>query len=258
MTFDAEKHTTIADQYKSGRAVRDIAEDMGVTRQRIYQILHRQGITGKHGGQAVRSAIKRSTKSRERRSRHLEVYGCTEEQLKRISAIRSDKSGSPLVAFRNQRNNARCRGVSWELKFWDWWLIWQDSGRWSERGREQGSYCMCRKGDEGPYAPGNVYIATVDHNTSFGRALACERGREPSPFMRLMRAAGGRKAVSEVLGVPRSYLSQLANNGFMPASWLADGRAQSVVQMTLGTYSMEDAMRIAVKPAETKFPGEAA
>lgn len=48
---------------------------------------------------------------------------------------------------------------------WEWWTIWQMSGRWEERGRGHG-YMMCRKGDVGPYALGNVVIATGDFNAA--------------------------------------------------------------------------------------------
>jgi hypothetical protein len=257
MTFDRQKHTTIANQFKAGRSALDIASDYGVTRERIYQILRRQGVTGKHGGQAVRASIRRNAVAAERAARHMEVYGCTKQQLDEVRGMRNEKGGHPLTAFIYQRNHARYRGVSWALKFWDWWQIWQESGKWAQRGREQGSFCMCRHGDSGPYAKGNVYISTVDHNTSLGRTLACERKAPASPFMRLMRAAGGRKAVSEAIGVSRNYLSQLANDGFVPAAWIEDGRASVIVQLTAGAYSMDDARRMSAKPSH-KTAGEAA
>lgn len=244
MTFDERKHTTIVDQFKSGRSVRDIAADMGVTRQRIYQMLRRHGLTGEHGGQAVRMSIRRSVKEKAESSRYQEVYGCTKDQFEAIRGERSDKSGSPLIAFRHQRNHARSRGVSWDLKFWDWWSIWRDSGKWPERGRSIGSFCMCRLGDTGPYSVGNVYIATVTHNISLGRALACERKTTPSAFMKLMRAAGGRQAVARALDVAPAYLSQLANDGRMPVSWIDDGKAKVIVSMTAGLYTLDDVMQI--------------
>lgn len=257
MTFDRQKHTTIANQFKAGRSAQDIASEYGVTRERIYQILRRQGVTGKHGGQAVRTSIRRNAVAAERAERHLELYGCTKKQLDEVRGMRSGKGVNPLTAFTYQRNHARYRGIPWELKFWDWWQIWQASGKWAQRGREQGSFCMCRRGDTGPYAKDNVYISTADHNTSLGRTLAFERKAPASPFMILMRAAGGRKVVSEAIGVSRSYLSQLANDGFMPAAWIEDGRASAIVRLTAGAYSMDDARRMSAKPSR-KTAGEAA
>lgn len=43
--------------------------------------------------------------------------------------------------------------------------IWQRSGKWEQRGRGQG-YVMCRRGDSGPYAEWNVFIATAAENSS--------------------------------------------------------------------------------------------
>jgi hypothetical protein len=43
--------------------------------------------------------------------------------------------------------------------------MWQDSGKWEQRGRKQGQYCMARKGDVGPYSPDNVDIITIRQNS---------------------------------------------------------------------------------------------
>lgn len=61
---------------------------------------------------------------------------------------------------------AERRGIEWKLTFNEWWKIWQDSGHWAERGQGAQKYCMCRYGDVGPYAVGNVYIATNHENNS--------------------------------------------------------------------------------------------
>jgi hypothetical protein len=54
--------------------------------------------------------------------------------------------------------------IGWELNLWQWWSIWQRSGKWEQRGRGS-RYGMCRFNDTGPYASGNVYIATCVDNT---------------------------------------------------------------------------------------------
>jgi hypothetical protein len=72
---------------------------------------------------------------------------------------------TPIRAFCTQRNNARRRGIEWELKLWDWWMIWEASGKWDQRGRGSG-YVMSRYGDEGPYRKDNVYINLARENNS--------------------------------------------------------------------------------------------
>lgn len=47
-----------------------------------------------------------------------------------------------------------------------WWQVWNESGKWDERGARGGAYVMCRIGDEGPYSPGNVYIGLHEANTA--------------------------------------------------------------------------------------------
>lgn len=43
--------------------------------------------------------------------------------------------------------------------------MWVDSGHWLEAStRPQKGFCMCRFGDAGPYAVGNVYVAHQRRN----------------------------------------------------------------------------------------------
>jgi hypothetical protein len=36
--------------------------------------------------------------------------------------------------FLEQRRRAKCRGIAWELPYWQWLQIWEESGRLPERG----------------------------------------------------------------------------------------------------------------------------
>ena len=71
---------------------------------------------------------------------------------------------TPTGAFQRQRQNARKRGILWDLTIGDWWDIWVRSGKWGERGRGAEKYVMGRNGDIGPYAVGNVKIITQAEN----------------------------------------------------------------------------------------------
>ncbi len=97
-------------------------------------------------------------------------HGCTIGQLKELRRIGRElgaegigRDRQPIGAFARQRQNARKRGIEWNLKLWDWWLIWTDSGKWSERGRGSG-YVMSRYGDKGAYELGNVFIQCAKEN----------------------------------------------------------------------------------------------
>lgn len=67
--------------------------------------------------------------------------------------------------FMRQQANAKARGIDWELTFEDWWKIWDESGKWDQRGREADSYCMSRRQDIGPYSKDNVVIKRVADNS---------------------------------------------------------------------------------------------
>jgi len=75
-----------------------------------------------------------------------------------------------LERYFEQRQAAKQRGVEWQLDFWQWLEIWQDSGHLHERGRCKGDYQMCRMGDRGGYASSNVFIAPMEVNASEAQA----------------------------------------------------------------------------------------
>ncbi len=74
-------------------------------------------------------------------------------------------------AYRTQRIHANERGIEWRFTFETWWATWSTSGKWNERGRYRGEYCMARTGDVGPYAPLNVRICPVTENHAEAHAL---------------------------------------------------------------------------------------
>lgn len=161
----------MAAMYQSGMTLEEIGRQYGVTRERVRQIIKKHhGLNAKLGGIQVRAQEKRRRKAVEQDAAFLTDYGCTKEQWREIRDLgkREQAAGkgmyrTPLYAFRQQRQAAKTRGIGWELSLWQWWSIWRTSGHWEQRGRGQG-YVMCRKGDSGPYAVGNVFIATAREN----------------------------------------------------------------------------------------------
>lgn len=252
MSYDAKKHITIIELFKQGNTPSEIACKYGVTRQRIYQILKARGIDSSEGGRSVRAARRAIERTSAREARHFEKFGCTSALLSTIPGMRSDKS--PYRCYDQQRNHAVRRGVSFRITFWEWWCIWRDSGKWEDRGRSDSSFCMCRVGDEGPYEAGNVYIGSVIHNSTLGRTLAHEQIKPKTKIYEIVRAAGGRKAVAENLNLPPRYISQLANGGYIPASWVRDGRARQLADMTCGAYSAADVSALATKNKSSQEP----
>jgi hypothetical protein len=92
------------------------------------------------------------------------IYGCSLEFALRLNGgdpLRLVRT--PAMLYCNQRTASSKRGIEWCLTFPQWMAIWQESGKWEQRGCGQG-YVMARKGDVGPYAVGNVYICTQSQN----------------------------------------------------------------------------------------------
>lgn len=96
--------------------------------------------------------------------------GCTRGQSRELR-----QSGASRK-FTEQKAHASVRGIGWELTLWDWWTIWQDSGKWDERGRFAHQYAMCRKDDVGPYKISNVYIATNSENSALSARRSWRTG----------------------------------------------------------------------------------
>lgn len=169
--FDERSESMVA-MYRAGRTLEDIGAVYSITRERVRQIIKKyHGLTGKDGGQRLRATQKKTSALLRREARCMQEKGCTLAQYKELKALsRANFSAgmtrdrTPIGAFTSQKRNAASRGIEWSLKLWDWWLIWADSGKWEQRGRKAGEYVMCRYMDNGGYALGNVYVATVEHN----------------------------------------------------------------------------------------------
>ena len=74
------------------------------------------------------------------------------------------KVTNEYTKYRHHKNLAKGRNIPFDLTFEEWWSIWQDSGKWEQRGRKRGQYVMSRFNDIGPYAKDNVEIKTQEDN----------------------------------------------------------------------------------------------
>lgn len=168
---DTGRAEAMASMYRAGKLLEEIAQVYGISRERVRQIITKEhGLTGRDGGHHAKAKAKKRERIRRRDEKAFAQWGCSYSQYRAISKMgaKAQASGqmqsrNPVRAFASQRSNARRRGVEWSISFWDWWSLWQASGKWDQRGRGTG-YMMCRFGDVGAYEVGNVYIATGVHN----------------------------------------------------------------------------------------------
>lgn len=96
-------------------------------------------------------------------------YPTRASQVSRRATDRKYRA-SPKGQYAKHKENARRRGVDFLLSFDEWWSLWEKSGHYRQRGNRNGRYVMSRMNDVGPYAVGNVFIATFSSNV-------CDRNR---------------------------------------------------------------------------------
>lgn len=78
-------------------------------------------------------------------------------------------------AYDKQKRHAKERSINFYFNYPQWVNWWEANlgPHWfTFRGRQKGQYCMCRKGDKGPYATWNVECKTVAEN----KKDACTNG----------------------------------------------------------------------------------
>lgn len=154
--------------YKDGKTLEQIGQIYGVSRERVRQLLTKHfNLRADGGGQHVQAERSLARRLAKRDAASLAKWGCTYSEYAALRDMNKESERPcrrPVRAFCSQRNNARSRGIAWEMTLAQWWAIWQSSGKWSERGRGNG-YVMCRYGDAGPYAVWNVSIAPGYENS---------------------------------------------------------------------------------------------
>jgi hypothetical protein len=89
----------------------------------------------------------------------------------------SEQIASARYKYSKHKSSAKQRGIPFLLTFEQWWQIWQESGHWEKRGCP---YMMTRLKDEGPYAVGNVRIATGAQNAEDRQRLWYLKGYRAS------------------------------------------------------------------------------
>lgn len=224
-----ERANRMAAMYRGGCTLQQIGEHFGVTRERVRQMMTKHlGIRAEDGGKTVSARARREKARAAKEAECLARYGCTLAQMKTLRA----SPGYPIRKFSAQRKNAHRRGIGWGLNLWQWWTIWQESGRWSERGRGQG-YVMCRVSDSGPYEIGNVFIASAIENCSVQKR---KKSGLPTGVVRVR----SRFVAQRMIGGREYHLGTFATPDEAHAAYLAFHGPVTPVRTSLG-QSQEEA-----------------
>lgn len=163
-----ERNSLIIVAFLAGEAMPAIAKAYGMTRQGVQQVLKKSGFTSKDGGASVRAAArikKLKVDSLQKKDVYCgEKWGCTLEQWQLLRSMHPDFNFTPIARYIQHRSNVMKKKVQWSLTLWEWWSIWNESGKYPERGRGKDNYCMARVNDEGVYIANNVEIRKVLDN----------------------------------------------------------------------------------------------
>lgn len=164
---DLARDATMASMFRDGKTLEYIGAQFGLTRERVRQILKVAGVHRTEGGREKCTEARRSRAAQRRDEACMQKYGCTHAQRQELLVLQRQalsRERGPIGAFGRQKASAVQRGIGWNLSLWQWWTVWQESGKWEQRGVRKGQYCMSRIGDSGPYELGNVRIVTVTEN----------------------------------------------------------------------------------------------
>lgn len=174
----ANRDHCMATMYQSGHTLKQIGQTFGVTPERVRQIIRPLGVTKHDGGQAAVTRRKRERALAAREAACIAKKGCTLAQLaelrgigREMMAAGENRDRTPTMAFAHTRQYAKQLGTSWELTLWQWWTIWQESGRWEQRGLSSSAYMMRRIDKSLGYRLSNVEIVP---GSEIWRDLPCQ------------------------------------------------------------------------------------
>lgn len=164
-------YAAIVSRYASGITLVQIAEDYGVTGEGIRLIIKKVDSSKIGSSRKVIAEQARSKLRAAADERSMGLWGMPKDEFKQHIALFGGRrvNGSPVHRFVAQRQNAKTRGIAWELTFADWWKIWHESGKWQQRGCHLEDFVMARHGDlDTPYSKDTVYICTSLKNIRDG------------------------------------------------------------------------------------------
>ena len=166
--YQNKTHTRIIAAYQQGNTMAAIGVELGISGERVRQILKEYGIVGVP--RVSRQSERREAAQKRKEARVARLWGLSWADYRQLCDKygTSESATSPFRKYMYQRKNANRRKIKWVLTFAEWWGIWQASGKWNARGRGDG-YCMARFGDKGPYKVGNVEIIPTKENSRQAR-----------------------------------------------------------------------------------------
>ena len=153
------------------------------------------------------------------RSGRSQSCGCDETE---VSSSPETRQSSMQARYDEQKWHATGRGIEWRFTFETWRAWWETDNRWERRGRGHGKLMMCRYGDQGPYAPGNVYAGTQAENIRAFPVVVRARIRAAVSQSNQERIAAGTHHLLKRKGHPRAKPVMTPKGRFASATLAAE------------------------------------
>lgn len=136
----------VCEDFKAGKTTTALAKELDVTYQAIHRILKKNNLSRASGGKSKTVADRRE-KEANAPSPISDRHGCSTEQWDMLRAMDEDYKKTPLAVFNTWKNNFQNINpeVEFSLTLWEWWLLWEESGRWAQRARNpEGMWVMAQ------------------------------------------------------------------------------------------------------------------
>lgn len=207
---DVSREKRMAELYRSGKTLEDIGDEFNLTRERVRQLLVKQGVKRTEGGRHLQLVLMQPQRDAEAKQatairfgrqnfRTEYIYGCRYEELLALNGgFGPSRAHSRARQYVYHRKNADDRGIAWQLTFPQWCEIWEKSGKEALRGRGKGKFCMSRAGDVGPYSVGNVRICEFEVNSKEASKLIGAYGDRRLGRKQALDSRGMTKRQSEI------------------------------------------------------------
>ena len=150
---NTERNEYLAEEYRRGRTLEELGMEIGVSRERVRQIVTRYGVKAGEGGASKRSSDRQQKAKEARDKRYMQKYGLPYDEY-----VVAREEGYQK-AWSEQKRNAQRRGIEWKLSLKDFIELWE--WRFHLRGKSRNALVMTRFDLNGPFEVNNVKIVTL-------------------------------------------------------------------------------------------------
>jgi hypothetical protein len=151
-----KRNLLIVRRYQEGLTLAELADQHGVDRSRIKQILKSYGIDLTEGGFRVKNQKRHEAQIAAREKACQEMYGVNLAEKAKLDTLLSRKKRAVSTYFVQHRFQMKRKGFLYKLTYRDFVYCWLESGQWDNGGRRKAS--MVLKPRCKVYKAGNIMI----------------------------------------------------------------------------------------------------